>query len=641
MTRVGRRGFVRASAAAAAAAMARPALAAPAQDAPGSARVRRFKPLGKTGWKVGDISAGSGQRDPAVLNYIFESGINLIDTGFQYAGHEELVGKVLPKWRDKVFVLDKWDPPLITATVTKSALLEALDVSLQRLNTTYVDCMMLHSIGHPRYGGLERIQNPAIYEAWDEAKRLGKVRFTGASSHGVRMIEDMNWGLDNDRFDVILIGANFLTHGVEPLLKKARAKGVGTIAMKTMTTYKLDLNIPALQNEQTNARQACLKWILASDLFDTLVVSMPNYDRAAEYLAVSGTTSLTARDERYLDTVAAEVGPAVLPARAAGPATRRARTACPWRTSSATRCTSRTTARRSSRCSGTGWCRRRRGRRAAPAAPRPARRRARTACACASAWRRPTGSCGSHRTGFETCVWRRCPAAERVAKPRRVQMEERDETGTACVAAAIVARGLSAPAAAQPTAAEIVARSVAAHGGDALTSWQTLKITGTVVMQDGIAYTGAYTLLAKAPDRAARRARRHRGPRPRVLRLRPERRRRVEPAQPDPRRPRGGPHPALDGPVLRDRLLCQAGRHARADAARRSIAWPPQIGPARLAARGAAPGSPRKVWVVAATVGTERRELCQSTRRRARLLLEVAPQATPRLLGLQDRSTAW
>jgi len=42
---------------------------------------------------------------------------------------------VLPKWREKVFVLDKWDPPLVTATVTKSALLEALDVSLQRLNT--------------------------------------------------------------------------------------------------------------------------------------------------------------------------------------------------------------------------------------------------------------------------------------------------------------------------------------------------------------------------------------------------------------------------------------------------------------------------------------------------------------------------
>ena len=309
MTRVNRRGFVRASAAAAAAAAVGATPPARAQERAEEIRVRRFRPLGRTGWKVGDVSAGSGQRDPAVLNYIFETGINLIDTGFQYTGHEELVGKVLPKWRDKVFVLDKWDPPLVTAAVTKSALLEALDVSLQRLNTTYVDCMMIHSIGHPRYGGLERIQNSAIYEAWDEAKRLGKVRFTGASSHGVRMIEDMTWGLDNDRFDLILIGANFLTRGAEPLLKKARAKGVGTIAMKTMTTYKSDLNIQALQNEQTNARQACLKWILASDLFDTLVVSMPNYDRVAEYLAVSGTTTLAARDERYLATIAAEVGP--------------------------------------------------------------------------------------------------------------------------------------------------------------------------------------------------------------------------------------------------------------------------------------------------------------------------------------------
>jgi predicted aldo/keto reductase-like oxidoreductase len=167
--------------------------------------------------------------------------------------------------------------------------------------------MMLHSIGHPRYGGIERIQNPAIYEAWDEAKRLKKIRFTGASSHGVRMIDEIGWGIDNNRFDIVLLGANFLTHGLEPLLKKARAKGVATVAMKTMTIYKSDLDIRALQNEQTNARQAVLKWILASDLFDTLVVSMPNYDRANEYLAVSGTTSLNARDEGYLETVRAAI----------------------------------------------------------------------------------------------------------------------------------------------------------------------------------------------------------------------------------------------------------------------------------------------------------------------------------------------
>jgi len=309
MPRLTRRDFFRASTlAAAGAAVPRAGLAGQAQpDAASLPRVRRYKPFGKTGWQIGDISAGSGQRDPAVLDALFARGINLIDTGQQYAGHEELIGKVLPKWRKKVFVLGKWDPPLITPTVTKSALLESLDVSLKKLNTTYIDCMMLHSIGHPRYGGMERIQNPAIYEAWDEAKRLKKVRFTGASSHGVRMIEEIGWGIDNGRFDIVLLGANFLTHGLEPLLKKARAKGVATVAMKTMTIYKSDLDIRALQNEQTNARQAVLKWILASDLFDTLVVSMPNYDRANEYLAVSGTTSLSARDEGYLETVRAAI----------------------------------------------------------------------------------------------------------------------------------------------------------------------------------------------------------------------------------------------------------------------------------------------------------------------------------------------
>jgi uncharacterized protein len=309
MRRVTRRDFLRASTALTAATALPGAPATLRGQQAAKPLVRRFKPLGKTGWKVGDISAGSGQRDPAILNYIFDCGINLIDTGQQYTGHEELIGKVLARWRRKVFVLDKWDPGLVTATVTKAKLLEAIDVSLKRLKTTYIDCMMIHSIGHPKYGGLERIQNPAIYEAWDQAKRLGKIRFTGASSHGVRMIEEMGAAIDSGRFDVLLVGANFLTHGVEPVLKKARERGIGTIAMKTMTVYKSDLNIRALQNRQTSARQACLKWVLASDLFDTMVVSMPNYDRVAEYLAVSGTTSLTADDRRDLDTLAAAIGP--------------------------------------------------------------------------------------------------------------------------------------------------------------------------------------------------------------------------------------------------------------------------------------------------------------------------------------------
>ena len=189
----------------------------------------------------------------------------------------------------------------------------------------------------------------------------------------------------------------------------------------------------------------------------------------------------------------------------------------------------------------------------------------------------------------------------------------------ACLAGAIGVMAVS-PAWAQPTAADIVARSVQAHGGEALTSWQTLKITGTVVMQDGIAYTGAYTLLAKAPDR---------------LRVEHD-------ATAD--RGRAFYEYFLNGGVAWSRRnlipgALEADRiqrwmeqcygmafYARPGVAlellpEASIDWPPGAAP------GAGPAAPRKVWVVAATVGTERRELCidQET---ARLLREVTPQGS-------------
>jgi hypothetical protein len=177
------------------------------------------------------------------------------------------------------------------------------------------------------------------------------------------------------------------------------------------------------------------------------------------------------------------------------------------------------------------------------------------------------------------------------------------------------------PAAAQPTAAEIVAASVRAHGGDALTSWQTLRITGTVVMQDGIAYTGAYTLLAKAPDR---------------LRVEHD-------ATAD--RGRAFYEYFLNGAVAWSRrnlipAVFDADRARRwldqcygvAFYARPGVAlellpdaeleWPPP-------APGAAPPATatRPVRVIAATIGLERRELFID-RETSRLLQEVTPQST-------------
>ena len=296
MGNISRRNFFRQSAAVAAGcAVSKKSGFSKNQEKP---NIKRLKPFGKTGFKVSDISVGTGQRDPSLLKEIFDRGVNLIDTAYEYPGHEQLIGRILPEIRDKIFVVSKWNPPLVTPTVSKKELMDALDITLERLKTDYVDCMMVHAIGAPDLGSIDRIQNPAIYEAWDEAKKLGKVRFTGVSSHGPKLVEEVGWGIDNDRFDVILVGANFMTHGLEPLLKKARSKGVATMAMKTMSLFKSDMNkkIEGLVNQDTNIRQAVLKYVLAEDLFDTVCITMRNLNNLNEYVAVSGTTKMTGRD---------------------------------------------------------------------------------------------------------------------------------------------------------------------------------------------------------------------------------------------------------------------------------------------------------------------------------------------------------
>jgi hypothetical protein len=189
-----------------------------------------------------------------------------------------------------------------------------------------------------------------------------------------------------------------------------------------------------------------------------------------------------------------------------------------------------------------------------------------------------------------------------------------------------IAAGPQAPSSASPgpAARDLVAHSTAVHGGDRLTAWKTLTIRGTVAMQDGITYNGAYTLLAKAPDRV-----------------------RVEhDATADRGRAfyeyylNGGVSwtrrnliPAAFDAARIQRWLAECygiAFYARPEVAldlkgEASIPWPPGAEPPRAADAAAAPS--RQVWLITAKVGTETRELAID-RETSRFLREVAGDTT-------------
>ena len=70
-------------------------------------KIKEYRTLGRTGFKVSDIGAGSIM-DEGVLGTALDSGVNYIDTAEQYPGHHKIVANVL-KGRDRksVFISSK------------------------------------------------------------------------------------------------------------------------------------------------------------------------------------------------------------------------------------------------------------------------------------------------------------------------------------------------------------------------------------------------------------------------------------------------------------------------------------------------------------------------------------------------------
>ena len=123
----------------------------------------------------------------AILNRYSQAGGNFIDTADSYSNgrSESLVGAWLHERRnrDEMVVATKIGKSVENPGVTESAISRAVDASLRRLGTDYVDLLYLHVDD-------EAVPFEETLLALDEQVRAGKVRYLGVSDHsGNRLIE--------------------------------------------------------------------------------------------------------------------------------------------------------------------------------------------------------------------------------------------------------------------------------------------------------------------------------------------------------------------------------------------------------------------------------------------------------------------
>ncbi len=199
-----------------------------------------FRTLPHTDLKVSRISFGTmtfgSQADEAaarrMVGSCLDAGINFIDTANIYNKGlaESITGKILEGQRQKVILATKvrgkmGDGP-DESGLSRPALHKAIDASLKRLRTDYVDLYYLHQ---PDY-------NAPIEEtlaAMDELVRAGKVRYPAVSNYAAWQVCEILWISEKQGYKAPWISQpmyNLLARGIEEeYLPFCKRFGVGVV----------------------------------------------------------------------------------------------------------------------------------------------------------------------------------------------------------------------------------------------------------------------------------------------------------------------------------------------------------------------------------------------------------------------------
>ncbi len=166
-----------------------------------------YRTLGRSGIEVSLLGFGTGgpttfteagisdADKTRLLRRCLDRGINLIDTSQGYGDSERFLGAALAGVpRDSYLLSTKWaysqwtgldSEPVEGGLVGDAGALEqAVDASLDRLRTDYVDVMFIHGLKPEDYDAVYERHGPAI----ERLKQAGKIRMAGFSE---RMGDDL------------------------------------------------------------------------------------------------------------------------------------------------------------------------------------------------------------------------------------------------------------------------------------------------------------------------------------------------------------------------------------------------------------------------------------------------------------------
>ncbi|MEM6525709.1 MAG: aldo/keto reductase [Bacteroidota bacterium] len=284
----------------------------------------QFKLLGQSNLNVSQVAFGCMSLDRSndnktLLRSAVDNGINLFDTADLYdcGQNEVMVGKALREIRKNIYIATKvgnqwrpdgsgwdWNP-------TKKYILTAVEDSLRRLQTDYIDLYQLH-------GGTIDDAFDETLEAFDILKSQGKILNYGISSIRPNVID--RW-INKSEISSIMLQYSLLDRRPEEqCLNWAKKKNIGILARgslsKGLLANKLSSSHLNWSDRQVKKVQStlleiserppihtALRYVLQHEAVTTAVVGIRTIDQLKQVSAVFDSPQLTGEEYQTLQDI--------------------------------------------------------------------------------------------------------------------------------------------------------------------------------------------------------------------------------------------------------------------------------------------------------------------------------------------------
>ena len=303
-----------------------------------------YRRLGKSGLKVSAIGLGTNafgsradeQTSIKTIEHALELGVNFIDTAESYTQgrSEEIVGKAVKGKRSQAIIATKFGQPRTVGPKeqggSRSYIIKAVENSLKRLNTDYIDLYCLH------YPDTETPIEETL-RALGDLIHAGKVRYIACSNFAVWQLCEAEWTsrLHNlEPFIAIQLRYNMLDRSIEQeIVPCCQAYGIGVVPWGPLASgfltgkYARSPEIPArfspsggiyrdvfteanlekLAQLKTFAKdhshsvgELAVAWLLSHPWLGSVITGATNAEQVSSNVA-AGDWKLTAEDVAQLD----------------------------------------------------------------------------------------------------------------------------------------------------------------------------------------------------------------------------------------------------------------------------------------------------------------------------------------------------